>query len=152
MSLRSWLFLAGLAVVVLAAFVVARGFRGRADRACPRSFPQMELAALLTWDRGGWPEGMEPPQPGDLRPLADPQDSEVCGKLRELLPDSLGIGMLAAHSVAFYQAGDVYIAPVVPNLRAEEIEAIERGEFGAERHGLTYVVGSDYEILAVVEN
>ncbi len=148
---RTYLLLLALAAIVVAGLLVSRAFRGTAGGdACPRPYPATELAALLAGGQEGWPAGVPAPRPDELRPLEDPADTESCRRLRALLPDTLSLGTLAASSVAFYQLGDAYVVPVMPNLKPEEIEAMEQGDFSAERHGATWVVDAGYEVLAVI--
>jgi hypothetical protein len=54
--------------------------------------------------------------------------------------------------VAFYRAGDVYVVPIVPTPTRSEIDAMERGEFTAERSGTTYVYDAEFTLLATYRN
>jgi hypothetical protein len=147
-----------LIVLVLAGGMMIRLLRGGSSdsEACPRPFPTTDVTAEFLWTQTGDMLGPAPElagtDPDSLRALTDPDDSETCRRLQELLPDSLHTGLLAPNLVAFYRAGDVFIAPVVPNLRPEEIRAMERGDEVAERTGATFLFDADFQPLATYSN
>lgn len=138
----------------LLAILFCRG--GNEGSACPRSFAQTHLAALLLWDNAGGTMGAAPEvmsaHPNDLRALADSTDAESCRRLRAQLPDTLQAGLFAPNFYAFYQVGEIYIVPIVPNLKPSEIEAMDRGDFSNERTGTTYVFDREYRLLATYPN
>lgn len=150
-STRALSFLVVLGLVVLVGALSSR-FLGRSKgEGCPRATPQTELTVLALWDHAGGLTGpapeLEGALPGQHRALVDPDDSGMCQRIRALLPDTLKVGVLAPHSTAFYQVGDVYVVPVIPNLTPSEIESMERGDPFAGRNGTTYVYDADLELL-----
>jgi hypothetical protein len=153
-SHRTVALVGGLALVVAGGALVTRVLRRSDENACPAAYGSSELATLGLWEGAGGigavPE-VAGARPEDLRPLADPEDTAACARLRALLPDTLHFGLAAPYTVAFYQLGDLYVIPVTPNLRQSEIEAMERGDWTADRAGATYVVGSDFELIASYE-
>jgi hypothetical protein len=155
-SNRTLAVVGGLLVVVAGGALVSIVFRRSDANACPRTYPSTDVTALLLWDQAGGLVGSVPEvmaeNPNDLHALADPEDSDVCRRLRALLPDTLKAGPLAPNSVAFYRAGDVFIVPVVPNPTRSEIAAMERGEFTAGRSGTTYVYDAELTLLATYPN
>ena len=146
-----------LIVVVGSAIVglVLRGSTGDAA-ACPRTFPPTDMTAMLlledTSGLTGLSREVTSVDPRSLRPLTNPRDAEVCRRLRALLPDTLKVGLLAPHTTAFYRAGDLYVVPVVPNIKPSEMAAMERGEFVAERRGMTHVYDAEFTLLASYDN
>ncbi|HUP20054.1 MAG TPA: hypothetical protein VM778_08890 [Gemmatimonadota bacterium] len=116
------------------------------------------LAAVLLWNSPEFPllasaasDGA--PHPEDLRPLEGEADAEACGRILAAIPDSLQpLGILAPFHAAFYQAGGLYVAPVLPRVTQAEIEAESRGEWVEHKTGLTFVFGPDLELLAAIEN
>src|SRR5688572_19482483 len=146
-----FLVVAGSAIVGLA----LRGSSGD-SATCPRTFPPTDLTAMLLLENTSGLAGLSSEvtsvDPRSLRPLANPGDAEACRRLRALLPDTLKVGLLAPHTTAFYRAGDLYVVPVVPNIKPSEMEAMERGEFVAERRGTTHVYDAEFTLLASYDN
>ena len=141
----------GLVVVV----VLARAARRDPANACPREFSQTRMAAALLWDgrSHAWPPPGTALTPEDLTLLVDPDDSELCARLADLLPDTLAVGGVGApFFTAYYRAGDAYVAPIVPRVTPAEIEAEARGETILWKEGVTLVFDARFEPLFHVPN
>jgi hypothetical protein len=140
-----------LAVVV----VLARAARRDGPGSCPRDFPQTRLAATLLWSQQAhsWPPPVSTATPGDLAPLVDPADTEVCARLAALMPDTLRVGGPGApFFTAFYQVPGAYVVPIVPRVSRAEIEAEARGETILWKEGVTLVFDAHFRPLFQVAN
>ena len=92
-------------------------------------------------------------RPDELRPMAGEADAPACGRILGAIPDSLEpLGIFAPFHSTFYQAGSIYVAPVLPRITPEEMEAGSRGEWVPHKTGITFVFGPDLELLGSIEN
>jgi hypothetical protein len=147
-----------LLIVVVGSAIVGLVLRGSTgdSASCPRTFPPTDMTAMLLLEDTSGLTGLSSEvtnvDPRSLRPLTNPGDAEACRRLRALLPDTLKVGLLAPHTTAFYRAGDLYVVPVVPNIKPSEVAAMERGEFVAEHRGTTHVYDAEFTLLASYDN
>ena len=147
------LIIASVAVAVVV--VLARAARRDPPGSCPREFPQTRLAATLLWSQQAhpWPPPVSEATPGDLAPLVDPDDSEVCARLAALVPDTLAVGGPGApFFTAFYQVPGAYVVPIVPRVSQAEIEADARGETIQWKEGVTLVFDAHFQPLFQTAN
>lgn len=123
---------------------------------CPPEFGTTRMAATILWNQQDGPfppPGRDAGRPEDLRPLAGDADAATCSAILARLPDSLlPIGLRAPRYASFYQAGELYVAPVVPRITPADMEAEVRGDTILQAPGVTFVYGPDLELLATYAN
>lgn len=152
-------FLGLMVLGMIAAIALPAVRRDRPDRgACPIEFAQTRMAAILLWNapeftlvRAASPTGRL--HPDDLRLLETETDGEACAGIAAAVPDSLKpLGPMAPFHAAFYEIDGLYVAPVVPHLSPEEIDAAHRGESLEHRTGVTFVLDREMRVVATAEN
>jgi hypothetical protein len=146
-------------LLVLVATLVSRRMRPDSEAgvvSCPPGGRGTQLAAMLLWDNAGGSMAPAPEvrrlRPKDLTALTEPADAERCRHLLAALPDTLRPGVLSAHQVGLFQAGDLFIVVVVSHHSPAELRGISRGDPAPERPGETRIYGRDYRLLATYPN